>query len=124
MSITLTIEDSSKSKTYSELEIGSPLTISDIQGKAENTTLSGDVYVDFVYKKQEFSVQFPYPDEDEYLELRGFYDRQFTTNSFPTISIPELGIEEMVVYMDLSSRDIISQCLDSDTITVTFRETV
>lgn len=124
MSITLTIEDSSKSKTYSELEIGSPLTISDIQGKAENTTLSGDVYVDFVYKKQEFSVQFPYPDEDEYLELRGFYDRQFTTNSFPTISIPELGIEDMVVYMDLSSRDIVSQCLDSDTITATFRETV
>lgn len=124
MSLTLTITDSTESKTYTEAKIGAPLTISDVTGKSQNTTLNGNVYIDYIYNKKSIKVTLPKPSAADYEAIRAFYDRQFTTNHFPTISIPELNISNMVVAMEISSREITSKCLESDDIELTFRETI
>lgn len=124
MSLTFTISDGTATKTYAEAKILSPLKIKDITGKSQNTTLNGNVYIDYVYNKKQITLSLPVMSDSDYATIRGFYDRQFSNNRFPTISITELGISNMVVAMDISDRDIISQCLLTDEIQLTFRETV
>lgn len=110
--------------TYTEVEIGSPFTIADVEGKSQNTTLDGNIYVDFVYNKKQFSVDIFNLTPSDYATIRGFYDAQFTTGQFPTISIPELDISNMVVFFEMSNRNIVNQCLLTDKLTLKFRETV
>lgn len=130
MSITLTIKDYDENnvvantKTYTEGEVSNPLTIKDVEGKSQNTTLSGDVYVDFVYNKKNIDFKLFNLSSTDYATIRGFYDRQFTNNRFPTITITELGITDMVVLMSIGEREINSQCITTDSITLNFRETV
>lgn len=124
MSLTLTITDTTTSKTYNEAELSNPLTIADVEGKSQNTTLDGNVYVDFAYTKKSISVSIFNLSATDYATIRGFYDRQFTNNRFPTISIPELSISNMVVFFEISSREINDKCLHTDEITLNFRETV
>lgn len=121
LSVTL---DSYIIKTYTETELGAPFTISDIEGKSQNTTLDGNIYVDFIYDKKQFSVDIFNLTPSKYEEIRGFYDYQFTSGQFPTISIPELNIENMVVFFEISSRNIVNQCLLTNKLTLKFRETV
>lgn len=110
--------------TYIESELSSPFTIADVEGKSQNTTLDGNIYVDFVYNKKQFSVDIFNLTPSDYAKIRGFYDAQFTTGQFPTISIPELNIENMVVFFEISSRNIVNQCLLTNKLTLKFRETV
>lgn len=125
MSLTLEITDTQAGKkTYTEAELGAPFTISDVEGKSQNTTLDGNVYVDYAYNKKSFSVDLFNLSDTDYATIRGYYDRQFTLNRFPTISIPELSISNMVVFFEISSRNIVSQCLTTDKITLKFRETI
>lgn len=124
MSLTLTIKDSTASKTYTEAELGAPLTISDVEGKSQNTTLDGNIYVDYAYNKKSLAVDIFNLTPSDYATIRGFYDRQFSSAAFPTISIPELGISEMIVFFEISDRDIVNQCLTTDKLTLKFRETV
>lgn len=124
MSLTLTITDTTTSKTYNEAELSDPLTIEDVEGKSQNTTLDGNVYVDFAYAKKSISVSIFNLSATDYATIRGFYDRQFTNNRFPTISIPELSISNMAVFFEISSREINDKCLHTDKITLKFRETI
>lgn len=110
-------------KTYTEVELSDPLTITDVEGKSSITTLNGNVYVDYVYNKKEFTVSIFNLNASDYAEIRGFYDRQFTLHEFPTITIPELGISDMVVYFQIGNREINSQCIRTDKLTLKFRET-
>jgi hypothetical protein len=114
----------SAEKTYTEVEIGSPFTISDVEGKSSTTTLNGNVYVDFAYIKKSFQVDIFNLSTSDYSDIRDFYDYQFTSGKFITLSIPELSISDMPVYMEMSKRNIVSQCLTTDKITLNFRETV
>lgn len=116
------ITDSNNTLELNDYEISSPLTITDNLGKAENTTLSGDVYVDFLYDKKTISFSKPYPTDEEYIAIRNIYERQFTTGYFPVITIEALGIDRMTAYMTMSERKITNNCLRSDSITITFRE--
>lgn len=111
-------------RTYIETELSSPLTISDVEGKSQNTTLNGNVYIDYIYSKKSFTVSLFNLTTEDYADIRAFYDSQFTTGQFPLLSIEELGISSMVVAMEISSRNIVNQCLITDKITLNFRETV
>jgi hypothetical protein len=114
----------SAEKTYTEVEIGSPFTISDVEGKSSTTTLNGNVYVDFAYSKKAFQVDIFNLSTSDYSDIRDFYDYQFTSGKFITLSIPELSISNMPVYMEISKRNIVNQCLTTDKLTLNFRETV
>lgn len=111
-------------KTYTEVEIGSPFTIADVEGKSSNTTLDGNVYVDWAYNKKQYSFDLFNLTPQDYADIRAFYDYQFNNSAFPTITVPELNIERMPVYMEISSRNIINKCLLTDKLTIKFRETV
>lgn len=111
-------------KTYTEAELGAPLTISDVEGKSQNTTLNGNIYVDFAYNKKSFTVDIFNLTPSDYATIRAFYDLQFTSGNFPTVSIPELDITNMVVFLEISNRNIVNQCLLTDKLTLKFRETV
>lgn len=128
MSLTLTLTrgtgNSAVSKTYTESQLSSPFTISDVEGKSSTTTLNGNVYVDFVYSKKAFQVDIFNLSTSDYSDIRDFYDYQFTSGKFITLSIPELSIANMPVYMEMSKRNIVSQCLTTDKLTLNFRETV
>lgn len=112
------------SKTYTEVELGAPFSIVEEEGKSQNTTLDGNVYIDYVYTKKKFSVDIFHLTPTDYAEIKAFYDYQYSNARFPVISIPELGIENMPVYFEMSNRNIVSQCLLTDKITLKFRETV
>lgn len=111
-------------KTYTEVEIGSPFTIADVEGKSSNTTLDGNVYVDWSYNKKQYSFDLFNLTPQDYADIRAFYDYQFNNSAFPTITVPELNIDRLPVYMEISSRNIINQCLLTDKLTIKFRETV
>lgn len=111
-------------KTYTEVEIGSPFTIADVEGKSSNTTLDGNVYVDWAYNKKQYSFDLFNLTPQDYADIRAFYNYQFNNSAFPTITVPELNIDKLPVYMEISSRNIINQCLLTDKLTIKFRETV
>lgn len=111
-------------KTYTEVEIGSPFTIADVEGKSSNTTLDGNVYVDWAYNKKQYSFNLFNLTPQDYADIRAYYDYQFSSGEFPTITVPELDINKLPVYMEISSRNIINQCLLTDKLTIKFRETV
>lgn len=111
-------------KTYTEVEIGSPFTIADVEGKSSNTTLDGNVYVDWAYNKKQYSFDLFNLTPQDYADIRAYYDYQFSNSAFPTITVPELNIDKLPVYMEISSRNIINQCLLTDKLTIKFRETV
>lgn len=115
---------SNVTKTYTEVEIGSPFTIADVEGKSSNTTLDGNVYVDWAYNKKQYSFDLFNLTPQDYADIRTFYDYQFNNSAFPTITVPELNIDKLPVYMEISSRNIINQCLLTDKLTIKFRETV
>lgn len=119
----VTVGASTNEVTYTETELSNPLTITDIEGKSQNTTLNGNIYVDYVYNKKSFSVSIFNLKSADYATIRGFYDRQFTLNEFPLLSIPELNISEMPVFFEIGSREINSQCIVTDKLTLKFRET-
>lgn len=119
----VTVGGSTNEVTYTETELSNPLTITDIEGKSQNTTLNGNIYVDYVYNKKSFSVSIFNLKSADYATIRGFYDRQFTLNEFPLLSIPELNISEMPVFFEIGSREINSQCIVTDKLTLKFRET-
>lgn len=111
-------------KTYTEVDISSPFTISDVEGKSQSTTLDGNVYVDWAYNKKQYSFDIFNLTTQDYADIRAYYDYQFTSSAFPTITIPELGIDKLPVYMTMSSRNIVNQCLLTDKLTLKFRETI
>ena len=115
---------STVTKTYTEVEIGSPFTIADVEGKSSNTTLDGNVYVDWAYNKKQYSFDLFNLTPQDYADIRAYYDYQFNNSAFPTITVPELNIDKLPVYMEISSRNIINQCLLTDKLTIKFRETV
>ena len=109
--------------TYTEAELSNPLTITDVEGKSQNTTLDGNIYVDYAYNKKAFSVSIFNLRCIDYAIIRGFYDRQFTLGEFPTLTIPELCIYNMPVFFEIGRREINSQCIRTDKLELNFRET-
>lgn len=107
------------------IDLPSPPVIErDIEGTADVTTLDLNLYTDFFAKKRAWEIMLDYMSEDDFNQLKGFYDRQFTLWEYPLFSIPDLGIEDVVVRMNLSPRRIIDNCGVVEDVEMNFRETV
>ena len=120
MSLSLKIQDDAATKTYTLLEV--PLTKKRAIGESTTTTLNGNVFTDYIYKKFQIEHTWANMSQNEYLELERFFERQFTLHKYPLITIPELGIENVPCKMTLSEQKIVNNCGMVEDITVTFRE--
>ncbi len=120
--ITFTLTDQQESKTYQWYD--TPFTDAEEGGEEAITTLDGNVYVDFLYTKRTWEREFSYMEENEWLTLKGFVDRQKTNYRFPLLSIPEFGIENIPVYIQISERQTINKCGMVENVKLTMRETV
>lgn len=123
---TLTLSDTSGATvTYNDTKIGVPITISSETGKSTNTTLNGNVYTDFTYNKKGWKFKIDYMTSDEYVVLKGFYDRQFTLSKYPTATIVlPSGTTTAVVALELNNQEIITNCGIVEDVEITLRETV
>lgn len=121
MSLTLTLTDTQDSVTYTLLEV--PFTTEDVGGKSEITTLSGNVYVEYLYNKRRWKHKWKSMTAAEYAKLRGFYDRQLSLYKFPLLTIPEYGVSNVPVVMAISARKTVTNCLRVEDVEITLRET-
>lgn len=121
MSLTLTITDEHDSVTYSLLEV--PFTKANETGTSDVTVLSGNVYTDYVYRKFRLDHTWAVMTEDEFLQIEGFFNRQFTLNKYPRVSVPELGIDNVPCRMKLGDRKIITDCGLVEKVKISLRET-
>lgn len=101
-----------------------PLSESVIEGATDVTTLDLNLYTDFFATKRLWEDTIAYMSEDDFNQLKGFYDRQWTLWQYPTISIPDLGVTDIVVRMNLTPRRIIDKCGTVENVGISFRETV
>lgn len=116
----IVITDSTGSLTLPALEV--PLTISPIEGSTDVQTLDYNIYTDFTTIKKLISHSWAYLTEDQYNDLKGYYERQFTLFQYPRITISELSITDMTAKMTLNPQAIIDQCGTVSNVTVSFRE--
>lgn len=118
----LTITDDTGSLTLPMLEV--PLNEKTIEGATDVQTLDLNVYTDFFAKKRVWRHTWAYLSEDEFEDLKGYYDRQFTLFKYPTITITDLNVTDVVVRMSKLERDIIDNCGEVRAVDVEFRETI
>ncbi len=121
MSLTLKIQDDSTTKVYTLLEV--PFTKNREIGESTVSTLGGNVYTDYIYKKFKLEHTWSFMSAADYAVLEGFFNRQFTTHKYPRITVQELGIEDVPCRMTLNEQKIVNNCGMVEDITVTFRET-
>lgn len=121
MSLTLTLTDTQDTVTYTLLEV--PFTTEDVTGTTSVTTLSGNVYTDYLYDKRQWKHKWSWMTEADYNKLRGFFDRQFTLYKYPLLSIPDYGVENVPVKMEISARKTIDNCLRVEDVEIKLRET-
>lgn len=101
-----------------------PLREQVIEGATDITTLDLNVYTDFFATKRQWSNTLAKMSEDDFNQLKAFYDRQWTLFQYPSISIPDLGVEDVVVRMSLSPRDVVNNCGMVENVGIDFRETI
>ena len=119
-SITMTLTDSTHSVTYEMLEV--PLTEQIVEGARDVQTIDGNVSTYFTFKKRQWRHRWAFMSEDEYLELRGFFDRQQTKYRFPVLSIPRLNVNTPV-RLSINDRNIVNNCGRVRNVDITMRET-
>lgn len=124
MAVSLKLQDTSDTLEFTLLQ--PPLTDEQIEGLAEIETLDGNIYLDFRNKKRLASHSWRYMDEELFLQLKAFYDRQFTTRKFPLLTITglETVIIDVPVRMRLSAAEYIDNCGTVENVDASFRETV
>jgi len=101
-----------------------PLEESTIEGATDVVTLDLNLYTDFFATKRAWSNSISDMSEDDFNQLKGFYDRQFTLWLYPMITISRLGVEGVVVRMSLSPRQVIDNCGTVRNVSMDFRETI
>ena len=100
-----------------------PLGESTIEGAVDIKTLDNNISTYFTSNKRQWTHTWPYMSEDKYLELRGYYDRQFTEFKFPLLSLDFYSIDSVPVRMYMEQKDIIDGCGTVENVTITLRET-
>lgn len=125
--ITFTLKDSTNTTGVTYEWYDAPFTDSEINGENEITTLSGDVYVDYLFQKRSWAREFAFMSEDEYLTLKGFVDRQRTLYRFPTLTIKQgtsTIVSDVPVRMTINDRKTTNSCGTVEKVKITMRETV
>ena len=120
--ITFTLTDETDTQTYTLYDV--PFTDAEVDGGEEMiTTLDGNVYVDFIYTKRQWTRSFAFMTAEDYATLKAFQERQRTTYKFPLLSIPEFNVNEVPVYLQMSERKTINACGMVEDVELTMRET-
>jgi len=120
----LKLTDATGQSTLPELEV--PFTITPLEGAADVTTLSFDVYTDFVSQKRIWTQTYAFLTREEYELIKGYYDRQFTNYTYPQLTIDESvgnDVTNVVVRMSITPQNIIDNCETISDFTISFRET-
>lgn len=120
----LKLTDNTGQQTLPELEV--PFTIGSFEGSADITTLSFNVYTDFITQKRTWTQTYAYITKEEYAIIKGYYDRQFTDYAYPRLSIEgseNNDVTDVVVRMTMTAQNIIDDCETVSDITINFRET-
>lgn len=79
------LADSVDEMTFDLLEV--PIEDKDIEGTADNTTIDGNVFTDYLWLKKQFVQKWSLMCEDDYTQLRGFYTRQWENAEVPTYKL-------------------------------------
>lgn len=122
MAYAITISD-----TVDEMVITSPsppLKEQDQLFEAKVTVLSGDMYIDHFATKKLWETSLKYMSATDYTRLKGFENRQRSLWQYPVISIPDLDVNNVVVYFELSPKQVIDNCGTVEGVEMSFRETV
>lgn len=120
--ITLTLTDDANSITYELLQV--PFTEKQEMGGSKIVTLDGNVSTYRLWGKRLWTHKWAWMTEQEYLNLKGFYDRQWTSLKYPKMTCERLGVESLPVVLDISDRNIISDCGVVRDVEISLRETV
>lgn len=121
MAYDIVLTDSSGATTMPETEV--PLTVTTLEGAVDVTTLSFNVYTDFITQKRVWSHTWSYMSEADFAILKGYYDRQFTLYTYPQLTITDESVNLVTVRMTLNPKNIIDNCGQVNDVTVSFRET-
>lgn len=120
--ITATLTDSVGSLQLPPIEkqfLNTPL-----ENAVDVTTLTGDIYTDFTGgRKAQWEFNYDSLTEDEYNDIRAFYDRQFTAFAYPELEIPHYSLTDQPVRMYINDKDIWNNCGAVQNVKLTFRET-
>ena len=79
------LADSVDEMIFDLLEV--PIEDKDIEGTADNTTIDGNVFTDYLWLKKQFVQKWSLMCEDDYTQLRGFYTRQWENAEVPTYKL-------------------------------------
>ena len=123
---TMTLTDSSDTMSMTLLEI--PIEDKDIEGTADNTTIDGNVFTDYLWLKKQWTQKWSIMDATTYAQLRGFYTRQFTNAEVPTYTLEEGDgttiYSATYVRLELSDGGVVDNCGTRQNVQIKMRETV
>lgn len=117
----ITLSDSVATATMPLTNV--PLTTEFLEGAVDVTTLSFNLYTDFITQKRIWEHTWAFMTDADYDTLKAFYDRQFTTFLYPELTIANEGVTGVTVRMYLENKKIIDRCGTVEDVTVRFRET-
>ena len=118
---TLILSDDNATVELQALEV--PFTTSTIESSQDVQTADNNISTYFTPNKRQWSHTWRYLSEEQFNELKGFYDRQFTLYKYPLVSIPEDGVENIAVRMYLDPKRVVDDCGVVENTSITLRET-
>lgn len=121
--ITLKLTDSTNTLTLPL--IAPPLSQNVVEGATDVVTLDNNVSTYFTYNKSLWEVSWSLLTEQQYNDVKGFYDRQFTLFKYPLLTIEGAGaanVTNLPVRMYMPERNIVNNCGDVEEVEVQFRE--
>lgn len=121
MAYTIFLTDSSGTYELPPLEV--PLTRVKIEKMVTVEPLSGNVYDDYIATKRQWVHTWAYLTEEEYDLLDEIYERMKSTFTYPELTIDGENVNDLVVKYELSPKNIIDECGNVQTVTITLRET-
>lgn len=116
----IVLTDSTGSLTLPLLNV--PLSEETLEGSVDVVTLDMGIYTDFTVNKRQWGHTWATLSEDDFNDIKGYYDRQFTSGSYPQVTISELGVSAVPARMYLSPREIRDNCGRVQNVTITLRE--
>jgi hypothetical protein len=93
------------------------------ENAADITTLSGELYTDFVSVEQSWTFNYESLTQAQYDALRAIYDLQFTAYEYPLLSIPFYELEDQPVRMYINDKNIWNNCGSVQNVQFIFRIT-
>lgn len=87
------------------------------------TTLSGDIYTDFVSIEETWTFNYESLTKAQYDALRAIYNSQFTEYEYPLLSIPFYNIDSVPVRMYINEKNIWNNCGSVQGVQFVFRVT-